>query len=82
MLRVLSTPATALSSVPSESDPPRMCVRQFPTLSPESVSLVGFDGTGTPRIWIGIPVNEPLEQWEQDITDWLYRRFPPAIRLT
>lgn len=61
---------------------PTDCVRQFPTLNPETTELVGFDARGTPRIRVEIPKDEDINEWSAWLLRWVRRRDRrAAIRL-
>jgi hypothetical protein len=61
----------------SKQTPPRpqLCVRQFPTLSPDTALLVGFDASGAPKILVQlIRAEEDVDAWERLIMKALRRK--------
>jgi len=51
-----------------------MCVRQFPTLSSDTVELVGFDCCGHPKIRLQLPRTEEIPKWEKILMRWLRKK--------
>ena len=56
------------------SSEPADCIRQFPTLNPETTELVGFDCSGVPRIRVEIPKDEDIAEWSAWLLRWVRRR--------
>jgi hypothetical protein len=63
-----------------EHGEPVDCVREFPTLSPDTVELVAFDWRGLPRFRTELPVIEDLESWSTLMLRRTRRLFPPPWR--
>lgn len=53
---------------------PADCIRQFPTLSPDTIELVGFDSHATPRIRVELPRDENISEWSRWLLKWVRRR--------
>ena len=58
----------------AQAPPPSDCIRQFPTLNPETIELVGFDSRSTPRIRVEIPRTEDVGEWSRWLLKWVRRR--------
>lgn len=58
----------------TQAPPPADCVRQFPTLNPETVELVGFDSRSVPQIRVEIPRDEDVGEWSRWLLRWTRRR--------
>lgn len=56
--------------------PPRDCVVALPSMTAETVELVGFDAAGNARLRVEIPATEDVEQWQTWMLRWVRRRFP------
>lgn len=57
-------------------DEPTNCIRQFPTLSADTVQLVAFDALGVARIRVEVSRGENLGEWERWLMRWLDRKYP------
>lgn len=69
------------ATVPQEDEPPRDCVRSFPTLDPGTTELVGFDSSGKPRIKIQLPSDDVSEEWERWIMRYIRRKESRRIHI-
>ncbi len=61
---------------------PRDCVRQFPTLSPESVELVAFDWQGIARFKVEMPKIADVASYHVQLLRETRELFPRGPRLT
>jgi hypothetical protein len=61
----------------SAATPPKDCVREFPTLNPETVELVAFDWEGQPRYRSEVPREEDLTSWHTLLLRRCRRMYPP-----
>lgn len=66
--------------LPGRSEVPRDCVREFPTLNPETTELVGFDSAGVPQIKVEIPRDEDIGEWNVWLLRWVRRRDRSALK--
>ena len=71
---------------PVSDDDVRGSFRVFPTLSADTVRMVGFDEKAKPCISLEIEATEDLESWGMWMIRWLRRRAlrkkaKPPIRL-
>lgn len=57
-----------------EATRPADCVRQFPTLNPDTVELIGFDSRSMPQIRVEIPKTEDVGAWSAWLLRWVRRR--------
>lgn len=57
-----------------QATPPSDCIRQFPTLNPDTVELIGFDSRSIPQIRIEIPRTEDVGEWSRWMLKWVRRR--------
>lgn len=58
------------------ASPPTDCVVALPSISADTVELIGFDARGNARIRVEIPATEDVELWETWLLRWVRRRFP------
>jgi hypothetical protein len=75
------TPISGPQLVPSSNAPPRDCVREYPTLSPDTVELVAFDWKGIPRYRLSVPVIENVEGWHEFLLKRCRKTFPRPLEL-
>lgn len=61
--------------------PPRDCIREYPTLAPETVELVAFDWQGIPRYRLSVPVSEDVEGWHTFLLKRCRKIYPRPLHL-
>lgn len=62
--------------------PPRDCVRQYPTLSDNTTELVGFNAAGHAEIRVELPKDEDIEAWAAGLLRCVRRRDRARVRAT
>ena len=73
-----SPPKQALREV---EEPQRDCVRCFPNVDPDVVTLVGFDSQGEAQIEIRMRRARLSPQWEERILRWVRQWDHDRLRL-